>query len=636
MSPSWPQAYLIGAPKGGTTSLHTFFRRHRSFFTAEEKYTRYFARELHSAFCWGASETDHQALYLRAFDEARPDQITIDCENMTILNSKAAARISAVRPDARILVVLREPISRAWSHYFSDRERGSELRSPEDALLGSPQAFPGMEVPELYLDSGFYHRLLTPFFQSFASAQILLIDYEAMHSNAAGVQNQICNFFGVPDDSNVHLGEIWENVTVPARNEVTRSVLRLRFSRVGKMFRRAWQWLPAELRAKMKESAFTPNKRFTMPAALREKLIEIYKPDSQQLEADYGFDISSWRATWAQSEAAPRVNLTHPNWRTHSRLADSVARMIMRLATLVDHRRFNKASAQESCLIAKLRAEFASIDLEMKGASRSEETWFENMRQLRQEVSTQDPRGFLRWDVVRITMFFEHPPSIAHELAFLRHDDQWAIRWAPAIKESGVGRPLRYPFYPNSSGNLIHHAYHLARFEKSMGLRVDNYDYVVEFGGGYGSLCRLFSNLGFRGRYIIYDLPCFVALQRYFLRSVGIEVAEVVGSVREGQSASTASVGDLRETLGRLKELKGLFIATWSISEAPLELRAKVLPVVENLSAWLVAYQDQFQEVDNNHFFETWIDSNRNGMEWKSEPIEHMNGSNYLFGRSHI
>src|SRR3712207_7978939 len=43
-----------------------------------------------------------------------------------------------------------------------------------------------------------------------------------------------------------------------------------------------------------------------------------------------------------------------------------------------------------------------------------------------------------------------------------------------------------YPAWPESSGNLLHHAYHVCRFEEATGLRAEQLELVVEFGGGYG------------------------------------------------------------------------------------------------------------------------------------------------------
>lgn len=49
---------------------------------------------------------------------------------------------------------------------------------------------------------------------------------------------------------------------------------------------------------------------------------------------------------------------------------------------------------------------------------------------------------------------------------------------------------------------------------------------VLEFGGGYGSLCRGFHRCGFKGKYMIFYFPHFSTLQRFFLGSAGIMVHE--------------------------------------------------------------------------------------------------------------
>src|SRR5438105_15465751 len=106
-------------------------------------------------------------------------------------------------------------------------------------------------------------------------------------------------------------------------------------------------------------------------------------------------------------------------------------------------------------------------------------------------------------------------------------------------------------------------------------------------------MCRLFHNLGFRGRYLIFDLPAFSALQRFFLRSIGM----CVGSPDEFRDRSSgvalsSNVGDLH-TLGAdgSDNARALFLATWSISEATSRLRAAVLRLDSKYGARFIAYQ---------------------------------------------
>jgi hypothetical protein len=298
MSLLWPQAYLIGAPKAGTTSLHTFFRRHQSFFAPEEKYLRYFARELHPTFCWGLDEIEHRQLYLNAFAPVNSGQIAVDCDNSTILNPYAAERLAKVRPDAKIIAVLREPIERAWSHYFSDHERGADFREPEQALLGPPQAFPGMEVPEQYIDAGKYYQLLLPFKRQFSSENILLIDYDWLREDAPRVQALICHFCGVSDDLTVNLNEIHDNVTLPARNRFARAALRLRFAPMVKPIRRLLWKLPVSARRRFKKLAFDGKAPGSIPIELKQKLIPLFAKDVELLESRFGFCARRWRTRW--------------------------------------------------------------------------------------------------------------------------------------------------------------------------------------------------------------------------------------------------------------------------------------------------------------------------------------------------
>src|SRR3989339_220912 len=124
--------------------------------------------------------------------------------------------------------------------------------------------------------------------------------------------------------------------------------------------------------------------------------------------------------------------------------------------------------------------------LDTKNASPSESVWLANSNRLRELVLTGDPRRFLRWDVVTRTMFISYARYIDLEIKYLKRLNDWSSRWRPAIRESSTGYPTRCIFYPASSANLIHHAYHLARHEERTGVRAEDLDLVFEFGGGYG------------------------------------------------------------------------------------------------------------------------------------------------------
>ena len=132
---------------------------------------------------------------------------------------------------------------------------------------------------------------------------------------------------------------------------------------------------------------------------------------------------------------------------------------------------------------------------------------------------------------------------------------------------------------------------------------------VVEFGGGYGGMCRLIHRLGFKGRYVIFDLPYFSALQRYYLRSDGQPVGAAADMTTSPTGiACVSSIDDLCMLTERIDDKQSaLFLATWSLSELPIAVRAPILPLLMNMGNVLVGYQERFGQVDNHLFFTDWV-----------------------------
>jgi len=288
--------------------------------------------------------------------------------------------------------------------------------------------------------------------------------------------------------------------------------------------------------------------------------------------------------------------------------------------------RLTPATERERALAGELRENFRALPvLTTEDVAGAEAEWRRNMNVLREQVLRRDPRAFLTWPVIRRTMFVRRAGYLEAELAYLRGLPDWEGRWAAAVRERPVGRPVRYPGLRASSGNLVHHAYHVARFEAAVGARVADMGTVVEFGGGYGSMCRLIRQLGFAGRYVVLDLPHFSALQRYYLQALGLGLEE----------GGNHCVSD-PETLARLlfpAPEGALFLATWSLSETPLHVRKSVLPLVRDFDAFLIAYQGTFGEVDNVAYFRA-LQGEMPEVEWQDVAIEHLPGPNfYLFGR---
>ena len=281
-------------------------------------------------------------------------------------------------------------------------------------------------------------------------------------------------------------------------------------------------------------------------------------------------------------------------------------------------------SLAERGLIDELRAGCRALPIERTdGRTPNAADWVTATNRLRHLVLHADPRAFLRWDVVIERMAVRHSPITPLELSALQALPDWDSRWRPAIHECEAGRPFCYEGFPGSSEPLIQTAYALSQLEALAGRPVAEWDAVIEFGGGFGSLCRLMHRLGFRGRYVIFDLPAFTLLQRYFLRSAGI--------LRDGDEriSLTSDLAALERYVAALRpDAWSMFVACWSLSETPIALRERIRPLVERIGRYAIAYQERYGEVDNVDFFaHRWLAGAR-----RARRIAHRDSDHFLVG----
>ncbi|MBN1507461.1 MAG: hypothetical protein JW955_11475 [Sedimentisphaerales bacterium] len=294
-------------------------------------------------------------------------------------------------------------------------------------------------------------------------------------------------------------------------------------------------------------------------------------------------------------------------------------------------------SQRELVLVEEFRRALQALGRSRAGDGASvENEWLDNAVQLEKLASGDDPRRFLRWDVIHKTMFVGQAPYVTPELEYLQNRPDWQDRWEHVIQELPAGHPTPYWKYPQSSGNCIHHAYHWAKFEETTGLSVKEANLIFEFGGGYGSMCRLAHRLGFQGRYLLYDLPVYSALQQFYLQLTDATIL-TPESFREG-CGGTLCTGDLQVLQSALSDStrlrNAIFVATWSLSESPVHLRHIVLDLIAPFQTFLIAYQAGFAGTDNVAFFRQWSER-RDDIEWTDILIEHLpKGNRYLLGRS--
>src|SRR5262249_21491992 len=139
----FPNLFLIGAMKSGTTTLHHLLGTHPEIFMAQYKEPQYFTGHPNPNRFWFVRHglPDHDAhWYFALFAEAHHDsKIKYAGESSTDYTQRptfegCAERIGAFNPEARILYIIRDPIERSIAHFWHNVRTLQETRSPIEAV----------------------------------------------------------------------------------------------------------------------------------------------------------------------------------------------------------------------------------------------------------------------------------------------------------------------------------------------------------------------------------------------------------------------------------------------------------------------------------------------------------------------
>jgi hypothetical protein len=185
-----PEAYLIGAQKAGTTTLAYLLNQHPYVTVGQTKEPHYF--------------TDNWKKGLDWYRVQYPDSPTTVCIDASTSYSMAPltvgwkrrdpriyenvpAKVHSVRPDAKVIYLLRDPVDRTYSGYWHDVRMGAENERFRTALLSNP----------FYLDVSDYYGQLLRWLDYFPLPSFHCVLFEEMKERPQQVVNECFAFLGL-------------------------------------------------------------------------------------------------------------------------------------------------------------------------------------------------------------------------------------------------------------------------------------------------------------------------------------------------------------------------------------------------------------------------------------------------------
>jgi len=191
-------------------------------------------------------------------------------------------------------------------------------------------------------------------------------------------------------------------------------------------------------------------------------------------------------------------------------------------------------------------------------------------------------------------------------------------RWFTSVRYDATGSPTKLLTWPSSHEAVPHaplsieHVQHVGPIlavEKTLKTDMSQVGAIVEFGPGTGAFAQQFRDLGFKGQHITFENPVALLAQKFWYRNRGLNSCKFPDcNDAAGTIWQTSAVDELRDALIKLpaatKQKPGVFLATYSLTEAPVALRERIFDVLKAspaVSHLVIAYSDDMGSLENSH-----------------------------------
>ncbi|MEN0049324.1 MAG: sulfotransferase [Bacteroidota bacterium] len=311
-----PNFIIIGERRSGTTNLAKWLEAHPEIFIAPQVDKGFFIDdEVNGRRIWldgqvdtSKWEEDHNLKDYAAYFEDVTTEIAIGEKSADYLFwTPAHARIKKNLPDIKLLVILRNPIERAWSMYWNELGKGREDLSFEEAIVVEKERIAKSDYAKdhlSYISRGFYDESLAALFKVFNPEKVKVLVLEECIKNPIAQLKEVYQFLGVNEETgfqnvNKKVNANWTLLTRPfwKSNSVLESIERKAYRVIllfSKLVYRNNRFKNRKLAIFLARPFRYSKKDVQMKPKTREKLRKEYKASIKSLERLLGKDLSIW------------------------------------------------------------------------------------------------------------------------------------------------------------------------------------------------------------------------------------------------------------------------------------------------------------------------------------------------------
>ena len=306
-----PNFFIVGAAKAGTTSLYHYLEQHPEIYMSPIKEPHYFSKDMrcenfsfelrpnccsldmkkyllkselekrHIAYIENKSD------YLQLFRDVDDEKAIGEISSGYLYSHTAANEIYNFNPNAKIVILLRNPSERAFSHWsmamriYYDRMYGKTFYEAVEEDQHTIEKKWGKA--HLYIELGMYYEQVKRYLDLFPKEQVLILLNEDLKSNSEQLLNKLFAFLEV------------EPISIDTKKrhnaaELPRHII------VSKMVRdfQIGRFLPKKLKSKIRKFIYTRENLPTLTFEDREYLSRYFNDDIKKLEKLIDRDLSGW------------------------------------------------------------------------------------------------------------------------------------------------------------------------------------------------------------------------------------------------------------------------------------------------------------------------------------------------------
>jgi len=281
--------FIIGAPKAGTTSLYYYLNEHFEIEMSSQKEPDFFSDQSlqNEKLYYGKNRIDTLEKYHSLFKKENV-MLRGDASVSYLFYEDVPSKIIKYNPSAKIIVMLRNPIERAFSHYLMDYRLGLISESFE-AIIHKKSKHKNVNLfYQQYIQVSEYYKQMKRYLNVFDKKNIYVIDYEDFKKNTSEVVNSIFMFLGVDNTFQPYLKKK-HNTYVRPKNRIIRYLYSFVY------FRKMLAFLfPNTLVKAIRKHLFSSTKKPELSKLTRAFLRKHFESDVRELSKLLNKDFTKW------------------------------------------------------------------------------------------------------------------------------------------------------------------------------------------------------------------------------------------------------------------------------------------------------------------------------------------------------